>query len=343
MSPVSPFSVGEEPKRSRTHWFVGAAISLVVLLASAVAVVRLAGGPDDLSDVPGPMSSTSTTAAPIASGSGTTRPTEGTPPDATRAVYTQCDPIEQNFPLPARGCTLVSPPRIEGRLPAVVLLHGWNSTPSDVLASGRWAEAVVRNQLIVAAPPGLLGGWNAGGCCGATTAAGIDDTTFLTALVEQLRARPDVDPERVFVVGESNGGMMAYRLLCASAGLLAGAASVEGTSVAGCQPSEPIDLLHIHGTADQVVPYGGGQSFSSWLLGVTFLPVPSSLDPLVASQGCGPSNERTTGLVRSTEWTSCAAGRRVRLVTIDGQPHSWPGAPVYDATTEILRFFGIVT
>ncbi len=36
--------------------------------------------------------------------------------------------------------------------------------------------------------------------------------------------------------------------------------SAEGTPVSNCKPARPIPVLHIHGRADQTVPYNGGQS-----------------------------------------------------------------------------------
>src|SRR6185503_7932515 len=52
-----------------------------------------------------------------------------------------------------------------------------------------------------------------------------------------------------------------YRMACESADLVAGIASLAGmTSLdpSRCRPSQPVNILHIHGTADTVVPYVGG-------------------------------------------------------------------------------------
>ncbi len=260
------------------------------------------------------------------------------------AEISSCQPIRQPFPVGERTCTVVVPPDLRSgeRLPAVVLLHGWNTTPSQVISSGAWTDAVVRHRILVAAPQGIFSGWNAGGCCGLTQSAQIDDVGFLEQVVAQLKSRPDVDPSRVYAVGESNGGMMVYRLLCAAAGELAGAASVEGTPVAGCDPERSVPLLHVHGTADNAVPYRGGQSLVSWVLGVTFPPVETALERVAASAGC-TGGGRTTGdgAVRVTDWDGCDGGAPIRLVALDGVGHEWPRGARFDATEEILEFFGI--
>jgi polyhydroxybutyrate depolymerase len=50
-------------------------------------------------------------------------------------------------------------------------------------------------------------------------------------------------------------------MACRSADLIASIASLEGVTFldpSRCTPSEPVNVLHIHGTADAVIPYAGG-------------------------------------------------------------------------------------
>jgi len=54
---------------------------------------------------------------------------------------------------------------------------------------------------------------------------------------------------------------MVYRMACQSADLIAGIASLAGMNFLApsrCQPSQPVNILHIHGTADAILPYAGG-------------------------------------------------------------------------------------
>ena len=88
---------------------------------------------------------------------------------------------------------------------------------------------------------------------------GANDVEALERSLDQLEAAGCVDPARVFVTGVSNGGGMTARLACDLSERLAGAASVAGgyRSLPPCRPERPLPVLEIHGTADQVVPYGG--------------------------------------------------------------------------------------
>jgi poly(3-hydroxybutyrate) depolymerase len=49
----------------------------------------------------------------------------------------------------------------------------------------------------------------------------------------------------------------------------------------------------------------------------------------------------TDGSVKTERWTGCRGGSHVQLVTLDGAPHAWPVGSPYDATAEVLRYFGI--
>ncbi len=70
-----------------------------------------------------------------------------------------------------------------------------------------------------------------------------------------------MDPARVFAVGVSAGGMMAYRLGCELSGRVTGVGAVAGAMILDdCRPTRPLSVIEIHGTADQLVPYEGGRT-----------------------------------------------------------------------------------
>ena len=97
--------------------------------------------------------------------------------------------------------------------------------------------------------------WNATDACCDFGNTGVDDAGYLRALIEEIARRFAVDRKRIYLVGHSNGGFMAYRMACQSADLIAGIASLAGTTFldpSRCAPSEPVNILHIHGTADDI-------------------------------------------------------------------------------------------
>ena len=150
--------------------------------------------------------------------------------------------------------------------PLVLVLHGHGATGAVQLAYSRLGNLPFDQGVFVIAPDGLVnaegnGYWRIDhGAC-KLEPNGPDDVAYLIALVDEVSSVYNIDPQRVFVFGHSNGGFMAYQLACDHADRFAAIISLAGsTSIdpGECNPSEPVSVLQIHGDADDTVPYAGG-------------------------------------------------------------------------------------
>ena len=74
-------------------------------------------------------------------------------------------------------------------------------------------ELAEREGFIVVCPEGIENNWNDGRVNERNRAhiEDIDDVGFLRALIQQLGMTHNVDPDRIYVTGASNGGMMSLR------------------------------------------------------------------------------------------------------------------------------------
>ena len=156
--------------------------------------------------------------------------------------------------------------------PLVILLHGHGGNASNTLGRGPWRSALSawlaiadRERVAVVALQGSTAhdgrpGWND---CRADTPdpPDTDDVAYVAAVVSALRDRQGIDPRRVYVMGMSNGAMMALRLAQELEPAPAGVAAVAGLMAAHSEcrpPARAVPVLLIAGTADPLVPYGGG-------------------------------------------------------------------------------------
>jgi polyhydroxybutyrate depolymerase len=246
-----------------------------------------------------------------------------------------------------RTYRLYTPPDVEdtGPVPLVLALHGSGNSVQSLVDATEFDEAASANGFIVAYPEavGLL--WNGGFCCTSGRGDTATDVRFLDQVVSDVSAVRRIDGTRIYAVGFSAGGIMAYRLACDLAGRFAGVGAVAGSMVLDdCRPVRPVSVIAVHGTADDVVPYHGGRIF-----GGATRPAPPAgavVDRWAALDGC-PEPQRTDvqGAVTTATWTGCGGGTRVQLVTVDGGGHSW-FLPVYGppngalhATAAITEFF----
>lgn len=91
--------------------------------------------------------------------------------------------------------------------------------------------------------------------------SGLNDVAYLTEVIAAARAVKDFGP--VYVIGYSNGGFMAHHLGCKGLPGLRAVASLAGTSYvddSSCAGAAPVSVLHVHGTADEVLRFEGDDS-----------------------------------------------------------------------------------
>jgi poly(3-hydroxybutyrate) depolymerase len=105
--------------------------------------------------------------------------------------------------------------------------------------------------------------WNAGDCCAASTA---DDVKYLRDVVTAVEKRTPIDHRRVYVIGLSNGGMMALKAICDAPDVFAAAGSVAGPYL-GTSCKRPV-WIHLHDATDPIVPFYGGHPAGSAFLHV---------------------------------------------------------------------------
>jgi len=205
--------------------------------------------------------------------------------------------------------------------PLVLSFHGRATTAALQENVSGFTAVAEANGFIVVYPEGTGAQqtWNAGYCCGEAQQNNVDDLGFTSAIIDRLSAELCIDQRRVYANGLSNGGYFAYHLACLLADRVAAIGSVAGlTSTIPCSPSRPIPVLHFHGTADQVVSYDGS---------IGALSAPVNAAEWADRNGCsaGPTVSFEQDDVRCQSWTGCDDDAEVRLCTIVGGGHQWPG------------------
>jgi len=219
-----------------------------------------------------------------------------------------------------RSYRLYKPAGVPASAPLVVMLHGFSGSARQAERAYGWDGVADSGKFVVAYPDGLSRAWNVDGegCCGRPGREGVDDVAFITAAVGDIAKNVGIDPAKVYATGMSNGGIMSYTLACTT-DIFSAIGPVAGIQLNPCRSPHPTSVMHIHGTADRLVPYGGGQGFS-----VINGPPASDVDAFWRSvDQCGAPAVVINGPV-STSTAGCADNRGVVLVTIDQGGHDWP-------------------
>jgi polyhydroxybutyrate depolymerase len=205
---------------------------------------------------------TSTAATPQTKESPTT---ESAP--AVAAVGSTVDSVN------GRPFTVVAPESYKPSVPAplIVALHGYTSSGAQAQQFFGLQARAEKAGFVAVYPDGTKDGggepfWNATDACCNFALLSINDSAYLMAVIERVSRGYAIDPKRVYVIGHSNGGFMSYRMACEHADKIAAIVSVAGETYADsatCNPSEPVSVLQIQGSADETISYTGGKIFQS--------------------------------------------------------------------------------
>ena len=254
-------------------------------------------------------------------------------------LWSQAESTDVSFEFDGvtRTCIVHVPLSYNNSVPTalVLVLHGYTGTAEGMEPLTRFNEKSDEEGFIVAYPQGLSQRWNVGF---GSLKFDTDDVSFISELIDRLKEKYAVDPNKVYVTGFSNGAMMSYLLGAELSDKIAAIAPVAGSIGSMTygferipEPSESVSVVVFHGTADTSVLYEGDGYFS----------VAESVAFWDECDGCyvRPLNETLAdGNVIKSVYSGGEHNTEVILYTMIGLGHSWPTTPI-SATDVIWEFF----
>lgn len=227
---------------------------------------------------------------------------------------------------------------------AIYVLHGSMGSAEGMrdMVGAAFEALAIEHQFAVIYPEGIENHWNdcRGSADYAANTLNIDDPGYFAQLIPELAERFNIDAERSFITGLSNGGQMAFRIALERPGLFKAyapmIASLSEDRTLDCKKSgEAVAIMMVNGTEDPINPYNGGivSIMGNESRGV----VRSTQDTVdywrtLAGQN-GEANLVTYPEKDGDEATSIEEQRweaegkpPVRLVTMHGSGHTFPSA-----------------
>lgn len=181
----------------------------------------------------------------------------------------------------------------------------------------------------------------------------VDDVGFISELTLYLQDKYNIDPERTFTAGFSNGGDMSYMLACQRPDLFKGFVSVGGLMLEdfkdNCEFTVPIPILEIRGDADKITMYEGDiNNETGW---GRYSHIEKTMDFWKTRNGCTTvlrdtihsPNSRENRRIEITKFQNCQDNKEVWLYKITDYGHEWPQGTdnlFFNASREIWNFLG---
>ena len=234
--------------------------------------------------------------------------------------------------------------------PVLFALHGYGSSAAFHKSYTGYEDYADNEKFIVVYPQGYKlesvlvnssSHWNVGAW---TTASEIDDIGFIDTIIDLVVNKEQVDENRIYSSGMSNGGFMSYHLACNLSEKIAAIASVTGSmskeTLADCAPSHSTAILQIHGLQDLVVPYFGfgdlGMEPIDDVLAYWANFNDCNLEKLVAVADY--FNEK--GSIDFINYEFCMNNVDVKLIRIPSMDHTWPTLNNFNisASEEVWNF-----
>ncbi|MHC4266768.1 MAG: PHB depolymerase family esterase [Planctomycetota bacterium] len=206
------------------------------------------------------------------------------------------------------------PESLTGNVPLVIDLHGHTEGPSHQISVSGFEALAESEGFIVIWPYGLCDSWNSGGgCCPPASEDNIDDVGFLRKMVEKVSAQYDIDTNRIYVTGLSNGASMAQRLANEASDMIAAAAGVSlHLLVPKADDYTPVSVIMLYGNKDLDI-YNPEE----------FVTAKENFNKWKTMNDCKGSYVETWKNGDSVAWTyqDCGDDTEVTIVTIDGGGH----------------------
>jgi polyhydroxybutyrate depolymerase len=227
----------------------------------------------------------------------------------------------------------------EKSTPLVLFFHGGGGHAEQARGAYGWVEKSDKEGFIVVFangasrfPRGHLATWNAGDCCGYARDNNSDDVGYVKEVIRDVEQKFNIDKEKIFATGMSNGGMMSHRLACEMSDTFRAVASVAGPDgVLSCTPARPISVMHIHAKDDDHVLFDGGAgegAFRDEDMVANFTSVPDTIAHWVKrNQLVGkPARVLDVAGAYCDLYSSPTGEGEVKLCVTETGGHSWPGA-----------------
>lgn len=265
--------------------------------------------------------------------------------------------LNMNFENTARSFLVHFPPGFTNaqQLPLVFNLHGLGSDGPQEEFYSRMSETADTNHFVVCYPNGIANSWNSGFQLPYNSSP--DDVGFISKIIDTLHGLYNIDLNRVYCCGMSNGGFQSYRVACDLENRIAAIASVTGSTTEltaqNCVLARQVPVLEIHGTADPLVPYSGLSGEKS---------VEDNISFWLGKNGCSHISDtlhfpdvdvHDSSTVERIRYTHCSNQAEVWFYKITGGGHTWPNAYInwiygptnrdFDASQEIWNFFNRFT
>lgn len=219
-----------------------------------------------------------------------------------------------------RSYLIYVPQNLGANRPLLISCHGMNQDAAYQRNMLQIESVADTAKFVTVFPQGIGNSWEL---------SGNRDLRFMEAIIDKMATQYHIDRNRVYLSGFSMGGMFTYHAMNHLCDKIAAFAPISGYPMGGASAtsSRPVPIIHTHGTADDVVNFGG---------------VSGTLATWVRHNGC-PTQAKVQRSYRGAQhitrhtWGPGRGGVEVVLMELEGKGH-WISNDIVLTGDEIWKF-----
>ena len=223
-------------------------------------------------------------------------------------------------------------------VPLIINFHGFLDRAINQKEFSQMDNYAHQNGVGVVYPEGVKRSWNVG----KAILSNENDIGFVNALIDSVSSKYNIDSDRIYACGFSNGGTFSYELICSLSNKIAAFGSVGGNFSINkkrvCNIDREIPLIHIHGTKDRLQEYNkSDRDFLSTIESFNFWAKYNQLDKTIVENITDVHKKDRTTVEKYTFYKNNSDTKVIHFKVENGG-HLWLGSPMGDRFLERLLF-----
>ena len=215
--------------------------------------------------------------------------------------------------------------------PLIINFHGFKSHAIDQQGFSQMDNYAHQNGVGIVYPEGIKRSWNVGH---KRMKNNENDIGFVNALIDSVSSKYNIDSDRIYACGFSNGGTFSYELICGLSNEIAAFGSVGGNFSINekrvCNIDREIPLIHIHGTKDRLQKYNkSDRYFLSTIESFNFWVKYNQLDKTIVENITDVHKKDRTTVEKYTFYKNNSDTKVIHFKVVNGG-HLWLGSPIGD-------------
>jgi poly(3-hydroxybutyrate) depolymerase len=219
--------------------------------------------------------------------------------------------------------------------PIVFAFHGRGGTHSSWV--NKLKSFTNNGEFVGVYPQGFLKSWNLGNV--GSEPSNANDVVFVSLIIEELKKHSNLDFNKMYAIGTSNGSGMVNKLAIELSDFNAVAPIVsqltEGMPIK--ESTKSISIFQINGAADSTIPIDGGSK-----LGHVFLDAKVSAELWDSNFNCNPNPElKMIGKDTLYVYKNCSKNNEVRYLRVEKGEHNlhWGNPEIFDTIWTFFQRF----